>query len=445
MKICNRYSVLSCLREVYQKNGHISHSDISEAANAFDLSYAQVSGCASFYSLINGLPEEEYLSPELVKAGPLLAYSEQNKWRALAQATLMPDKIIDEIKASWLSGRGGAAFPTWKKWHDVRENNNNEKIIICNVSEGEPGTCKDQFLLLNYPEAVIEGMAICAAATGSEEGYIYIRAGYEAAAQSVRCAIKQAQDKLGRFTITVVENLGAYVCGEETALIASLEGLRGEPSKKPPYPTQIGFDGKPTVINNAETFASVPYILGIGGDAYRKNETRLYTVSGCGVSASIYEMPVGVSIKEIYIAAGCNGMVKAFQLGGGASGKIFPAAFMDIPLDSDEAIAKGMRVGAGSVRFISEDESLVDICGEVAEFFANESCGKCTPCRYGSKKLSEMLQSGEYKPSQLSEIANYISSTAFCALGQSSCNTLLSALAHFPAEFISSAEKETWI
>lgn len=445
MKICNKNSVLSFLREAYQKKGGIFRADIAEAASSFGLSYAQAAGCAGFYSLVNGLSAEEYLSTELVKAGPLLAYLSENKWCGLTKAKAQPDKIINEIKASGLSGRGGAAFPTWKKWLDAKESKDRDKIVICNVSEGEPGTCKDQFLLLNCPEAVIEGMAICAAAIGSVEGYVYIRAGYEAAAGSIRDAIERAQDKLGGFTIYVVENLGAYVCGEETALIASLEGLRGESSKKPPYPTQQGFEEKPTVINNAETFASVPYILSLGGNSYSKNESRLFTVTGCGVAATVCEMPISSCISDIYKATDCCGTVKAFQLGGGASGMIFPAEFMDIPLNSDEAFAKGMRIGAGSVRFISEDESLVEICGEVAEFFTNESCGKCTPCRYGCKKLSEMLGSGEYTSAQLTETAKYISSAAFCALGQSSCNTLLSALAHFPAEFISSAEKETWI
>lgn len=261
----------------------------------------------------------------------------------------------------------------------------------------------------------------------------------------MRNAIQRSQDRLGDLIINVVENLGSYVCGEETALIASLEGRRGEPANKPPYPTRCGFDFKPTVINNAETFATVPYILGIGAKAFRDRESRLYTVTGCGITASVCEMPVTASISDIYKAVGGTEKVKAFQLGGGASGGIFPAGLMDISLTSGEALTQGMRVGAGSIRFISENESLVEICKEVAIFFANESCGKCTPCHYGCKKISEMLQSGEYTPEKLMKIANYIFSTASCALGQSSCNALSSALTHFPAEFALSAEKETWI
>lgn len=444
MKYEAKNSLLHRLRSEYEAAGAIGTEAIWSIADDFGLSYGEIAGKASFYSLVNGLPAEERLKPVLKKEGPIIIHARENSWAGLAKAQEAPENIIDEIELSGLSGRGGAAFPTGRKWRAVKQAQSSEKYVICNVSEGEPGTAKDLYLLSNFPLAIIEGMAICALAVGAKKGIVYIRAGYEDAAEALRKTIDAVSEKLNGFEIELVENLGAYVCGEETALISSLEVHRGEPAKKPPYPTERGLMSCPTVINNAESFAAVPLIIDIGAERYRENETRLFTVTGCGAKAAVCEMPLSVTVQDIFQAAGCAGSAKAFQLGGGASGAIFPAEYMSFSLSSSEAKAKGIRSGAGSLRFISEDENLRDICAEIMRFYADESCGKCTPCRYGCKKLCSMLRT-ESDIDELKSLAEYISASAFCALGKSVGNAILSAIKHFPEDFGNNGSKEEWI
>lgn len=436
--------LLPYLREELQKNGGLSREALAGAVGRFGVSYAQAAGCASFYSLVNGLPAEERLTPSVKRAGPLLAHGADRPWEGLKKARSAPGTILEELRLSGLSGRGGGGFPTVEKWSAVRSAPGSRKYVVCNVSEGEPGTGKDLLLLLRCPQAVIEGMAICALAVGAGEGYVYVRAGYEDAAEALRRALAESREALGAFSLHVVENLGAYVCGEETALLASLEGCRGEPAKKPPFPTEQGFLGCPTVINNAETFASVPLILDKGSAAFAAGETRLYTVSGCGAEGAVCEMSVRARPREIFEAAGCAGDVKALQIGGGASGPLFPARCLDVPFLSPEAALLGMAPGAGSIRFLSPEESVAGLCRDTADFFANESCGKCVPCRCGCQKLRDMLSAGA-SPEQLEELAVYIRQNAFCALGKSAGNTLLSALRYFPEEFDCPEEELTWI
>ncbi|MGN1002123.1 MAG: NADH-ubiquinone oxidoreductase-F iron-sulfur binding region domain-containing protein [Oscillospiraceae bacterium] len=436
--------LLPYLRVELEKNGSLSRKALAGAAGRFGLSYAQAAGRAGFYSLVNGLPAEERLSPEVKRSGPLLAHGEERPWAGLRKARSAPGAILDELRRSGLGGRGGGGFPAADKWKAVRAAPGERKYVVCNVSEGEPGTAKDLLLLLRRPQAVLEGMAICALAVGAEEGYVYVRAGYGDAAEALRRALAESRGELGSFSLRVVENLGAYVCGEETALLASLEGCRGEPAKKPPFPTEQGFMSCPTVVNNAETFACVPLILDGGGDAFAAGETRLYTVSGCGARAAVCEMSVRARPREIFAAAGCAGSVKALQIGGGASGPLFPARCLDVPFLSEEAGRLGMSPGAGGIRFLSAGESVAGLCRDTAEFFANESCGKCTPCRCGCQKLRDMLAEGA-SPRQMEALAVYIRQNAFCALGKSAGNTLLSALRYFPEEFDCPEEEVTWI
>ena len=408
--------------------------DIAAAAEAFGCSYGEAAGVISFYSRFNGLPQEERLEPMLRSVGPLLRHAMERPWHALERCLASPGLIIDELERSGLCGRGGAGFPTARKWRAIKNSGSRERLIVCNVSEGEPGTAKDLFLLLNYPEAVLEGMAICAAATDCKSAFIYVRNGYSNAADSIRSAAERFRPMLRGLAIEVIETPGAYVCGEETALISSLEGRRGEARLKPPYPVEAGLFGVPTVINNAETFAAAALVLDCGAERFLQNESRLFTVTGCGASPAICEMPVTVSPSELFSAAGCTAEPKAFMLGGGASGRVFPSAFMSVPLSSQEAVRAGMLAGSGSVRFISGCESLRSICIEIIEFYSNESCGKCTPCRFGSRKLLQMLRSGS-GAADISELSECIAAGAFCPLGKSLGNALLSALRYFPHEF----------
>lgn len=424
--------------------GTYDEASIRRLAESFGLSFGEAAGIAGFYSRLNGLPAEERLDPVLMAEGPLIRHGKERPWCALPKAKAAPDTVIDTLLRSGLSGRGGAAFPTGEKWRAVQKSGEREKYVICNVSEGESGTAKDLWLLLNQPEAVIEGIAICALAVGAEKAFAYVREGYSDAAESLRAAISSAKDALDFLSIEVIENAGAYVCGEETALIASLEGRRGEPGRKPPYPTAQGLLGKATVINNAETFACVPLIIDMGAESFRENESRLFTVTGCGAECALCEMPLTSSPGELFKAARCGGEAKAFQLGGGVSGLIYPGEYMSLPFSSPEGGSGKFSLGAGSLRFIGEDESLSGLCAEILEFYTNESCGKCTPCRYGCRKLLKMLRGGG-SPGELKALAVHISSSAFCPLGKSVGNALCSAMEHFPHEFQNDEGEERWL
>ncbi len=367
--------------------------------------------------------------------------------------------VLQAVKDSGLQGRGGAGFPTGLKW-SFAVNQPGEKYIVCNADESEPGTFKDRLILEGDPHAVLEGMALAGYACGAAQGWIYIRGEYVQARERLEHAIKQAEEYglLGdnimetgfSFHIHVHAGAGAYVCGEETALLESLEGKRGTPRIRPPYPTVRGFRDQPTLVNNVETLANVPAIILNGSDWFRSigthtsPGTKVYTMLGDVNITGLIEVPMGITLREvieIYGGGVKNG--KAFKCAqtGGASGSIIPAALLDVPMDFASMQAQGASLGSGALLVCDEDTDVVDLAYVLVRFFATESCGKCVPCRVGSAQMLEALErlrKGYAKPAdlqRLEEIATHVQETSFCGLGQAAPVPILTGLRFFRAEF----------
>lgn len=393
---------------------------------------------------------EKLLLKRVGKIDPLS--SDEYGYEILKKAVLDPDSIIPAITASGLRGRGGAGFPTGQKWAMVREVESDQKYIVCNADEGEPGTNKDRVLLCGDPHAVLEGMAIAGIAVGATRGVLYIRAEYPYVHTILRRTIADAEEKgyLGKnllnsgldFSVEVRTGQGAYICGEETALLESIEGRRGETRSKPPYPTTAGLWGKPTVINNVETMACVPICLEFG-EEYKNYNTKLFTISGHVEKPGVYEMPMGTTIGGLLeLAGGMQGgkKLKAVQTGG-CSGPIVGVDKLDVPMTIEACAENGCSLGTGDLMFIAEGTNFVDLCRNITDFYARESCGKCIPCRLGLKKLVEMLDDmlegslGSDAIDELEELANHTSRCAYCALGAAGPAPLLSILKNFRAEF----------
>ena len=374
---------------------------------------------------------------------------------------MTPQEVIDVMKASGLRGRGGAGFPTGVKWQFEKDQPGDEKYVICNADEGDPGAFMDRSILEGDPNAIIEGMAIMAYAVGAHVGYIYIRAEYPIAVNRLRIAINQARELglLGKnifgtgfdFDIDVRLGAGAFVCGEETALIASIEGKRGMPNPKPPFPAVSGVWGKPTSINNVETIANVPQILLKGAEWYssigteKSKGTKVFALGGKIKNTGLVEVPMGTTLREIIyeIGGGCpnNKEFKAVQTGG-PSGGCLTERELDTPIDYDNLIKAGSMMGSGGMIVLDEDNCMVDVARFYMEFIVDESCGKCTPCRVGTKRLLEMLTKitkGEGTLEMLDEMEQLcyeIRDTALCGLGQTAPNPILSTLSHFRDEYI---------
>ena len=374
---------------------------------------------------------------------------------------MTPQQVIDEIKASGLRGRGGAGFPTGVKWQFQKDQPGDEKYVICNADEGDPGAFMDRSILEGDPHAILEGMAIMGYAVGAHHGYIYIRAEYPIAVERLNIAIKQAHDYglLGKnifesgfdFDIELRLGAGAFVCGEETALISSIEGKRGMPNPKPPFPAVSGVWGKPTSINNVETLANIAQIINNGADWYasmgteKSKGTKVFALGGKIKNTGLVEIPMGTTLREIIyeIGGGCpdNKAFKAVQTGG-PSGGCLTEKELDTPIDYDNLIAAGSMMGSGGMIVMDEDNCMVDIAKFYMEFICDESCGKCSPCRIGTKRLLEMLTKiteGEGTLEMLDEmeaLCNEIKDTALCGLGQTAPNPILSTLSHFRDEYI---------
>ena len=374
---------------------------------------------------------------------------------------MTPQEVIDEMKKSGLRGRGGAGFPTGVKWQFEKDQPGDEKYVICNADEGDPGAFMDRSILEGDPNAIIEGMAIMAYAVGAHLGYIYIRAEYPIAVHRLKVAIKQAKDLglLGKnifgsgfdFDIEIRLGAGAFVCGEETALIASIEGKRGMPNPKPPFPAVAGVWGKPTSINNVETLANVPRIILNGAEWYssigteKSKGTKVFALGGKIKNTGLVEIPMGTTLREIIyeIGGGCpnNKSFKAVQTGG-PSGGCLTERELDTPIDYDTLIAAGSMMGSGGMIVLDEDNCMVDVARFYMEFIVDESCGKCTPCRVGTKRLLEMLTKitkGEGTMEMLDEMEQLcyeIKDTALCGLGQTAANPILSTLHHFRDEYV---------
>jgi len=350
--------------------------------------------------------------------------------------SLEPGQVLASVEASGLRGRGGAAFPTGKKWRLCAESPGDEKFVVCNADEGEPGTFKDRYLLTERPELVIAGMASAARAFGARKGYLYLRGEYTDAREALERAI--ARDRPANLDIELVTGAGAYVCGEETALLESIEGRRGIPRLRPPYPPTAGLFGKPTVINNVETLANVPLIIMRGAEWFKSLGTeespgaKLFCVSGDVERPGIIEAPLGISLGEILSEAGA-GEVKAALVGGASGRLVSPADF------GRRLCFEDLNPGAGAVIAIGRDRSIRKLATNLMAFFEHESCGECAPCRIGTARAGEIL-SGEWDgrgPSAdiLRSIARTLTDASRCGLGQTAAVALLDAIKMFPEEF----------
>ncbi len=388
-------------------------------------------------------------------------YIAQDGYSGLAKAlTMKPEEIIEEIKRSGLRGRGGAGFPTGLKWELCRNAPGSQKYIICNADEGDPGAFMDRIIMEGDPHTVIEGLAIAAYAIGASKGYIYIRAEYPLAVKRVRLAIKQAEEGgflgdniLGSgfsFHIHVKEGAGAFVCGEETALMASIEGKRGMPRPRPPFPAQYGLWGKPTNINNVKSLATVPVIIARGADWYsrigtEKNKgTAVFALTGKIANSGLVEVPMGISLKEIIYDIGGgipNGKrFKAVQTGG-PSGGCLPANLLNLPVDYESLTEAGSIMGSGGMVVMDEDTCMIDIARYFLAFTQSESCGKCIPCRLGTKQMLDILEgvcSGNGKLEDINlllELAKSIKAGSLCGLGQTAPNPVLTTIRYFRDEY----------
>jgi NADH:ubiquinone oxidoreductase subunit F (NADH-binding)/NADH:ubiquinone oxidoreductase subunit E len=372
---------------------------------------------------------------------------------------LVPGETLDAIEASGLRGRGGAGFPTGRKWRAVALEPHTPKYVVCNADESEPGVFKDRVLIDTNPHQILEGMATAAYAVGAAEGVIYIRGEYAPQAALLEHAVRQAEARgyLGErilgtsfsLRLHVHRGAGAYICGEETALLESLEGRRGEPRLRPPYPTTQGYRGRPTVVNNVETFATVPAIVRQGADWYRSlgdpqaPGTKLYTLLGHVNRPGLFEAPYGLTLRQVIEQFGggmCPGAEFHFALSGGAAGAIVPAALLDVPVDYASA-SRGVPLGAGAFLVCDRSVSVLALLRELLHFFEVESCGKCTPCRVGTMQARQILDrrlAGERDPRQsmaLEDLAHVLEQASFCGLGQSAAWPLRSALRHFAEVF----------
>ena len=375
---------------------------------------------------------------------------------------MTPDDVIQTILDSGLRGRGGGGFPTGLKWKFASGNRGNVvKYIGCNADEGDPGAFMDRSILEGDPHAVLEAMAIAGYAIGAEEGYIYVRAEYPIAIHRLEVAIKQAREYglLGKdifgtgfnFDIHLRFGAGAFVCGEETALMTSIEGMRGEPRPRPPFPAVKGLFGQPTVLNNVETYANIPQIILKGVDWFRSmgteksKGTKVFALGGKIVNTGLVEVPMGTTLREVVeeIGGGIpNGKTFKAAQTGGPSGGCIPASLIDTPIDYDNLLAIGSMMGSGGLIVMDEDTCMVDLARFFLEFTVDESCGKCTPCRIGTKRLLEILDkiisgNGELEDiDRLEELSNYIKSASLCGLGQTAPNPVLSTLRYFRDEYV---------
>ena len=390
-------------------------------------------------------------------------YIRRDGYAALARALaeLSPQQVIEQVQASGLRGRGGAGFPTGRKWELARSSPGDKKYLICNADEGDPGAFMDRGVLEGDPHSVLEGMAIAAYAIGADEGYIYVRAEYPIAVRHLRIAIAQAEAMgllgssiLGTdfgFTVRLKEGAGAFVCGEETALMASIEGRRGMPNPRPPFPAQSGLWGKPTNINNVETFANIAPIVLRGGEWYASvgtegsKGTKVFSLAGKVANTGLVEVPMGITLREVIfdIGGGMQGghEFKAAQMGG-PSGGCVPAQHLDLPIDYESLTAVGSIMGSGGMIVVDDATCIVDLARFFLNFVQSESCGKCVPCRVGTRRMLEILtritqgEGREEDLEALGRLGRVIKDSSLCGLGQTGPNPVLSTLRYFRDEYL---------
>jgi NADP-reducing hydrogenase subunit HndC len=434
-------------------------------AAGLQASARELSGRIAWLSARRGtLPAEQRIV--LARAGlidpeEVEDYIIHDGYEALAKALteMTPAEVINVIGKSGLKGRGGAGFPTGMKWRFVAQTDDYPKYIICNADESEPGTFKDRLILEGDPHSIIEAMTIAGYAVGSNEGYIYIRGEYTLAQERLAKAIDQARQMgfLGEnifgsdfgFDIHIHTGAGAYICGEETALIESIEGKRGEPRSRPPYPTTHGLWGKPSVVNNVETIANVPPIIRNGAGWYRRfgtsnsPGTKVYTILGNVNVTGLIEVPMGITLREVIAIYG-RGMKDggSFKLAqtGGSSGSIIPASLQDTPMDFDSFARAGVSLGSGALLICNEDTCVVDLAKVLLNFFRHESCGKCTPCRVGTQRAHQILirlSEGIATARDLEDVqalSYNLTEFSHCGLGQTAAVPIRDIFAHFRAE-----------
>ena len=374
--------------------------------------------------------------------------------------SMSPQEVIDEVTSSGLRGRGGAGFPTGVKWGFARKSPGSQKYVICNADEGDPGAFMDRSVLESDPHSVIEGMLIAGYAIGASEGYIYVRAEYPLAVQRLEIALAQARERgfigegiLGSdfdFNISIRQGAGAFVCGEETALMMSIEGRRGMPNFRPPFPAESGLWGKPTNINNVETLANVPWIILHGANAFsahgteKSKGTKVFALAGKIARGGLIEVPMGISLKEIVFDIGggtSKGLdFKAVQIGG-PSGGVIPASLAETPVDYESITQTGAIMGSGGLIVMDESACMVDVAKFFLNFIQDESCGKCTFCRIGTLRMLEVLDrisKGEGKEEdieRLEELAQGVKKASLCGLGQTAPNPVLTTLRYFRDEY----------
>ncbi len=375
--------------------------------------------------------------------------------------SMKPQEVIDEVLASGLRGRGGGGFPSGRKWAMALANQADQKYVVCNGDEGDPGAFMDRSILEGNPFAVLEGMMIAGYAIGASEGYFYVRAEYPIAVKRLRGAIQQMNDMgiLGddifgsgfSFRAHIRLGAGAFVCGEETALLNSIEGKRGMPRPRPPFPAVKGLWEKPTIVNNVETLACVPYILREGAEVFasygteNSKGTKVFALGGKVNNVGLVEIPMGTTLRELIFDIG-GGIpedkeFKAIQTGG-PSGGCLPAKYLDEPIDFDNLVAKGSMMGSGGAIVMDEDNCMVDVAKFYMEFICDESCGKCSPCRIGTKRMLEILTritegNGTLKDlEELDALGKTVKNNSLCALGQTAANPIISTLTHFKDEYL---------
>lgn len=398
------------------------------------------------------------INPEIIDE-----YIAYDGYKALGKvlSEMTPESLIEEMKKSGLRGRGGAGFPTGVKWEFAARTVSDQKYVCCNADEGDPGAFMDRSVLEGDPHSLIEAMAIAGYAIGSNQGYVYIRAEYPIAVNRLKIAINQAREYglLGNnifgsdfsFDLDIRLGAGAFVCGEETALMTSIEGKRGEPRCRPPFPAVKGLFGKPTVLNNVETYANIPVIINNGADWFKaigtekSSGTKVFAVGGKINNTGLVEVPMGTTLREIVeeIGGGIpNGKkFKAAQTGG-PSGGCIPASLMDTPIDYESLISIGSMMGSGGLIVMDEDTCMVDIAKFFLEFTVDESCGKCAPCRIGTKRMHEILEkitSGKGTVEDLDKLellCHSVKNSALCGLGQTAPNPILSTLRYFKDEYL---------
>ena len=434
-------------------------------ASGLQASSRELSGRIAWISARKGtLPAEKRIVLEragIIDPENIEDYIAHDGYMALGKAlsTMKPLDVITEITNSGLRGRGGAGFPTGIKWGFVSKAKGDQKYVICNADESEPGTFKDRLVLEGDPHSIVEAMAIAGYAVGASEGYIYVRGEYKLAQQRLKIAIEQASqmgilgenifDSGFNFHLHIHSGAGAYICGEETALIESIEGKRGEPRSRPPYPTTNGLWDKPTLVNNVETLANIPPILRHGAAWYKSigtpssPGTKVYTILGNVNVTGLIEVPMGITLREVIAIYG-KGMKggSTFKMAqtGGSSGSIIPASLQDTPMDFDSFSKAGVALGSGALLICNDDNCVVDLARVLLNFFRVESCGKCNPCRIGNERAYQILSNiaeGVGSLSDLDDLANLsenLYQLSNCGLGQTSATPLRDSMNYFRAE-----------